>query len=151
LDGTIYNVQFVAGQYSTVYASTQPFFENNVTGAQDAATALVAALNSLGVGITTSPSVTIYEIPRALFTTPFAGWGSDIALFQSFPTPLWSVSEVSDSFTIGLPPGEEFANFTPVGTVSGGVPEISTWAMMLLGFAGLGFAFRQSRRRVSMA
>ena len=27
-----------------------------------------------------------------------------------------------------------------------GVPEPSTWAMMLLGFAGLGFAFRQSRR-----
>jgi hypothetical protein len=34
---------------------------------------------------------------------------------------------------------------------AGGVPEPSTWAMMLLGFAGLGFAFRQSRRRVSMA
>jgi hypothetical protein len=32
-----------------------------------------------------------------------------------------------------------------------GVPEPSTWAMMLLGFAGLGFAFRQSRRKVAMA
>jgi hypothetical protein len=32
-----------------------------------------------------------------------------------------------------------------------GVPEPSTWAMMLLGFAGLGFAFRQSRRRASFA
>ena len=31
------------------------------------------------------------------------------------------------------------------------VPEPSTWAMMLLGFAGLGFAFRQSRRNVSFA
>jgi hypothetical protein len=29
------------------------------------------------------------------------------------------------------------------------VPEPSTWAMMLLGFLGLGFAFRQSRRKVS--
>jgi hypothetical protein len=29
------------------------------------------------------------------------------------------------------------------------VPEPSTWAMMLLGFAALGFAFRQSRCRVS--
>jgi hypothetical protein len=27
------------------------------------------------------------------------------------------------------------------------VPELATWAMMLLGFAGLGFAFRQSRKR----
>jgi hypothetical protein len=31
------------------------------------------------------------------------------------------------------------------------VPEPSTWAMMLLGFAGLGFAFKQSRRKASMA
>jgi PEP-CTERM motif len=31
------------------------------------------------------------------------------------------------------------------------VPEPSTWLMMLLGFAGLGFAFRQSRRKVSFA
>jgi hypothetical protein len=39
-------------------------------------------------------------------------------------------------------------------TVSGQVsqvPEPSTWAMMLIGFAGLSFAFRQSRRRVSFA
>ena len=42
----------------------------------------------------------------------------------------------------------EFAfNNVPIG----GVPEPSTWAMMLLGFAGLGFAFRQSRRKVSFA
>jgi len=31
------------------------------------------------------------------------------------------------------------------------VPEPATWAMILIGFAGLGFAFRQSRRKVSMA
>jgi hypothetical protein len=40
-----------------------------------------------------------------------------------------------------------------VGTfaLSAAVPEPSTWSMMLLGFAGLGFAFRQSRRKVSFA
>jgi hypothetical protein len=31
------------------------------------------------------------------------------------------------------------------------VPEPGTWAMMLIGFVGLGFAFRQSRRKVSFA
>jgi hypothetical protein len=36
------------------------------------------------------------------------------------------------------------------GAISG-VPEPSTWAMMVLGFVGLGFAFRQSRRKVSFA
>ena len=40
--------------------------------------------------------------------------------------------------------------FTNVA-VTPSVPEPGTWAMMLLGFAGLGFAFRQSRRKVSFA
>jgi hypothetical protein len=31
------------------------------------------------------------------------------------------------------------------------VPEPSTWAMMLLGLAGLGFAFRRSRRKAAFA
>jgi hypothetical protein len=35
--------------------------------------------------------------------------------------------------------------------VASAVPEPSTWAMILIGFAGLGFAFRQSRRKVSLA
>jgi hypothetical protein len=38
-----------------------------------------------------------------------------------------------------------------VGNPVSAVPEPSTWAMMLLGFAGLGFAFRRSRRKVSFA
>jgi len=46
---------------------------------------------------------------------------------------------------------------TALGTVSlnvnvhPGVPEPSTWAMLLLGFAGLGFAFRRSRRKAAFA
>ena len=36
-------------------------------------------------------------------------------------------------------------------STSSAVPEPSTWAMMLLGFAGLGFAFGQSRRKLSFA
>jgi hypothetical protein len=35
---------------------------------------------------------------------------------------------------------------------AGTVPEPSTWAMMLLGFAGLGFtAYRKARRAASIA
>jgi PEP-CTERM motif len=40
--------------------------------------------------------------------------------------------------------------FVPGAGVSG-VPEPATWGMMLLGFVGLGLAFRQSRRKVSFA
>jgi PEP-CTERM motif len=36
-------------------------------------------------------------------------------------------------------------------TTTNAVPEPATWGMMLLGFLGLGFAFRQSRRKVSFA
>jgi hypothetical protein len=43
------------------------------------------------------------------------------------------------------------ANVLLGSPISGAVPEPSTWAMMLIGFAGLGFAFRRSRRRVSFA
>jgi PEP-CTERM motif len=40
-------------------------------------------------------------------------------------------------------------NFDIAATAA--VPEPATWGMMLLGFVGLGFAFRQSRRKVSFA
>jgi hypothetical protein len=39
----------------------------------------------------------------------------------------------------------------PVDVNTSAVPEPATWGMMLLGFLGLGFAFRQSRRKVSFA
>jgi PEP-CTERM motif len=54
-------------------------------------------------------------------------------------------------------PGTLSPDQTALGTVSlnvrvnPAVPEPSTWAMMLIGFAGLGFAFRQPRRKVSFA
>jgi len=38
-----------------------------------------------------------------------------------------------------------------VNTAASSVPEPSTWAMMLIGFAGLGFAFRRSPRTVGFA
>jgi hypothetical protein len=54
--------------------------------------------------------------------------------------------------TSGNAYGERAPTGFGVGTFAiSAVPEPSTWAMMLLGLAGLGFAFRQSRRKVSLA
>jgi hypothetical protein len=67
---------------------------------------------------------------------------------------------VSEFEILGINPGVDPSNgnafvtqvsFTGAGTFDGSmtavVPEPSTWAMMLLGFAGLGFAgYRSSRR-----
>jgi hypothetical protein len=47
--------------------------------------------------------------------------------------------------------GRWLSNLDSVIVAQAAVPEPSTWAMMLLGFAGLGFAFGQSRRKASFA
>jgi uncharacterized protein (TIGR03118 family) len=52
-------------------------------------------------------------------------------------------------FTDGLN-NEMDGLFGAISAVPSAVPEPATWAMMLIGFAGLGFAFR-SRRKVSFA
>jgi hypothetical protein len=45
-----------------------------------------------------------------------------------------------------------FDNVTLGASTPGGVPEAPTWAMMMLGFAGLGFAgYRASRKSVAIA
>jgi hypothetical protein len=50
----------------------------------------------------------------------------------------------------GFGPAQTFSNFSVTGTTA--VPEPTTWAMMLLGFAGLGFSgYRASRKRLSVA
>jgi hypothetical protein len=54
------------------------------------------------------------------------------------------------SFTDMSGGNNDIGNVLDNVTVSS-IPEPATWAMMLLGFAGLGFVFRQSRRKVSFA
>jgi hypothetical protein len=86
----------------------------------------------------------------------------------TLPTPSSTGQVLPDIFSMDslLPAGAflvasiQEANGTVIDTANSGalfvtpaaaVPEPSTWAMMLLGFCGLGFAFRQSRRKVSFA
>jgi hypothetical protein len=71
--------------------------------------------------------------------------GTDGATALFIPPPNFAVDNPA-TFVFGSPSGANYG-----WTVSAAVPEPSTWAMMLLGFAGLGFAFRQSRRKMLMA
>jgi len=84
----------------------------------------------------------------ALLSTPnhgFSPW--QMASFTFTPT---SSTEVLSFMSIGtaaaaLPP---FALLDSVSATQGTVPEPSTWVMMVLGFAGLGYAgFRSNRRK----
>jgi hypothetical protein len=70
------------------------------------------------------------------------------------PSPVTSFN-FDGHFNYGVDPteGENFGPGAIAGRpVGGAVPESSTWAMMLLGFAGLGFAgYRASRKAVATA
>jgi PEP-CTERM motif len=61
----------------------------------------------------------------------------------------------STYYNVSFQPGESqfgvgLADFS-MGVAGSIVPEPATWALMLIGFASLGFAFRQSRRKMSFA
>jgi len=62
----------------------------------------------------------------------------------------WSGSAIT-GFTLTPAPGALALAFDNL-TVTSAVPEASTWAMMILGFCGLGFAgYKQARRRAVAA
>jgi PEP-CTERM motif len=65
---------------------------------------------------------------------PVTAYASGNSLFINWTGS--GAGRVGDAITV---------EFTVGGPVSA-VPEPSTWALMLIGFAGLGFAFRRSRR-----
>jgi len=101
----------------------------------------------LTVGMTTG-SLT----PSQLITTPvspgifpffWANWGSESYSFVADATSATLQFSVSDqAYDVGL----------DAVSISSGVPEPSTWAMLMIGFAGLGFvSYRQSRRRARLA
>jgi hypothetical protein len=81
-----------------------------------------------------------HQLGSATFSAP--GTGTQNAAFIPLSAP-YSVTEEFVIAAIGAAEDEAEIN------LSGSVPEPSTWAMMLLGFAGLGFAFHRSRRTVA--
>jgi hypothetical protein len=106
--------------------------------------------NVLAGSITSVQMLTFLDAGNGLFT----GTPLNSHTFTAIGTNVGSnTATTSAAFSIT----EEFI-VTASGTGSASstidvaaVPEPATWAMMLLGFVGLGFAFRQSRRKVSFA
>jgi PEP-CTERM motif len=76
--------------------------------------------------------------------TTTAAWGGYplFAIWSNAPGDGYSAAFA------GVVDGVEYYNIQGGATVSGAVPEPSTWAMLLLGFAGLGYAgCRQAKTR----
>jgi hypothetical protein len=67
--------------------------------------------------------------------------GTDGATALFIPPPNFAVNNPT-GLVFGSPSGANYG-----WTVSAAVPEPSTWAMMLIGFVGLGFGFHRSRRK----
>jgi hypothetical protein len=89
----------------------------------------------VGTGTITSPFFSLFLIDPA-------------AMLLGQPVTLNEDSEIIQLFTTQGP--ALGVNLT--GTFTAAVPEPSTWAMMLLGFAGLGFmAYRKKSKSASMA
>ena len=78
---------------------------------------------------------------------PTAKWGAYplFAIWSNKPLPGYGAA-----FT-GKVGNAEYYNIQGGATVSSAVPEPSTWAMMLIGFAGLGFAGYRGAKRNSPA
>jgi hypothetical protein len=119
-------------------------------------------LPGVNVGVaTTTPSFPGF--PTGVTSGNFGPMTFDLTMAGSY-NPAFitlqggTVAGAEAALEAGLLAGETYINIHtsafPGGEIRGflaAVPEPATWAMMLIGFAGLGFAFRQSRRRMSFA
>jgi hypothetical protein len=98
----------------------------------------------------------------AIFSGGTVTFASDIAQFATTGDKGMSLSLTSALPFFGATPGDSLGSFSAVSTGSfasdlatngggGGVPEPITWALMLVGFGGIGTAIRRDRRKARLA
>src|ERR1700730_3025358 len=114
-------VAFIGGigtSYNTAYPSTPPTFLRNTSGALDAATAIAASFNALGVS---TPQTEIYYVPATTVTSNFTT-GTEAEFISTWTTQsAGSFDNETDVINF---------NFAIITTFTA-VPEPSTWAMMI--------------------
>jgi PEP-CTERM motif len=87
-----------------------------------------------------------FNHPIIAFSNKLDAGSNTYFLFRNGPTEQGSIDQNTGFYgTI------DFIAVLPDHFIAVNVLEPSTWAMMLIGFVGLGFAFRQSRRKMSFA
>jgi hypothetical protein len=93
----------------------------------------------VSLGDETHSTATVNECSQC-----FSGWFSEQIQFTAT-----DASEVLSFLSVGdgVPPMALIDGVSLTGAGMGGVPELSTWTLILLGFGGVGFAsYRRSRR-----
>ena len=100
--------------------------------------------NTLGIQVVTTDQSVEFLIPGSYFTSGVSGLGAFPLVAPGGTLQL----RLSQSFGYSVAGGPDYGP-ARLGEIQIGsaVPEPSTWAMMLIGFGGLGFmAYRRSRR-----
>lgn len=103
----------------------------------------------LGIQVVTTDQSLEFLIPASYFTSGVPGLGAFPLVAPGGTLQL----RLSQSFGYAVAGGETYGD-ARLGEIQIGsaVPEPTTWAMMLMGFAGLGFmAYRRSRKIVAQA
>jgi hypothetical protein len=85
---------------------------------------------------------TQYNIQTSLFVVAQASFGTDAQFASIDPLITFAPNFDATGFSIELSAG--------VGNSPGAVPEPSTWAMMLLGFVGIGFMAYRSKNKLAL-
>jgi hypothetical protein len=139
VDGTTYDVTFVNGSYNSVYGSATPSFFGNATGAADAAQAIKTGLDDLNVQ---PVALTEILVPVAIL--------NDGTISDSVVIFCCGISIVTTTDTSGVDapfgPSIDYTSFVAVTAV----PEPATWAMLILGFAGIGFMAYRRRAKPAL-
>jgi hypothetical protein len=122
--------------YLTGHAGMQDIEFAFTSGAVGTINFIVSAVNSLGVA----------EVP---FTFNNVAIGNGDTFYAFLASNGESITNLH--YSINSPPGSitliKQVRIDLAGQFNSGVPEPGTWAMMLLGFGGIGMALRRSRRR----
>lgn len=149
VDGIFANGDFTVANTANANGT---FDITNITGTVINDSTGVPAADVIG-GLIANPSDPNPTIADGFIYDNVTPLNTNGVLFQGATTGaiynLWSNGgKAGELYTYGLP---GVPNFDALGTLTLGVPEPATWAMMLVGFGGLGGALRGARRKRALA
>ena len=154
IGSSVYDVAFEDGTCASIFGDCTSSSNFNFTTFSQAASASQALLDQVFVDsgsgqFDTNPALTFgCSDPDGCFVTmPYETFSGGFYAEEAWNTPTTDFGNVSLTVTGDFDSrnydDHVYAFFSYVGPYVAGVPEPASWAMMLLGFAGIGLAMRR--------